>query len=125
MHFVKNNILIVLAYFGSIPIFLPFLNSEQEKIVFLVIHFATLINLFLLQYGLLNYVIKPMLYDNSTTSDKTKIVLFIVIKFSIILGAIIWGVHLIGNRIIIPIINYVLLIFLVSITTYIKRKEKL
>ena len=125
MHFVKNNILIVLAYFGSIPIFLPFLNSEQEKIVFLVIHFATLINLFLLQYGLLNYVIKPMLYDNSTTSDKTKIVLFIVIKFSIILGAIIWGVHLIGNRIIIPIINYVLLIFLVSITTYIKRKEKI
>ena len=92
-----------------------FLKSPAEYWVMLLVYVATYINLFILMYTLQ----KLMLSKESIESgrrDHVMIALMFVGKLFIVFGALGIGVHFIGNRIIIPLINYVVQILVLSIS---------
>jgi hypothetical protein len=50
--------------------------------------------------------------------DKVKVVVFFLLKFILLFAALTLGVHFIGNRIILGLLNYVLQIFVLCISMW-------
>jgi hypothetical protein len=91
-----------------------FAKGWLEIGVIFIVYFATLINLYLLMY-----IVSSMILSEevrlSGNMDKFKILLFFVAKVCVLFLALILGVHLIGNRIVIAILNYVVQIFVLGV----------
>lgn len=87
---------------------ISFCRNSIEVIVTLGVYLATLANLYMLyQVG---DAMRLSVAENNKIS-KTIIAIFFILKMFIILGSLTLGIHFIGNRIIIAILNYVLQIF--------------
>ncbi len=95
-------------------VFIFFLKIPQEILSFIVIYFAGLINIALLYQVI--YKIVEVTKNNQKKIKKWKIALLFLLKLLILIGAITWGVQTMQKRIIIPIFNYVIHIFVVLLT---------
>jgi hypothetical protein len=91
---------------------LAFARSVNEVLGILVIYLATILNQLLLVEGVFELV---------GASNKVKVVLLFLTKMAILFGALAFGVHLMGKRVIIPLLNYVVIIFVLGTSLKDKR----
>lgn len=96
-----------------------FVSNVIEVLVVLVIYLATLIN----QAILVELVVEmsesakyTKFNDEKPRVDRGRILSLSLLKIIIMLGAISFGVLFMGNRIIIPVLNYVFIIFILAIS---------
>ena len=96
---------------ASTIIFGLFCKSTNEVLVLSVVYIATLINLALLINLLTN------MFELKLSGGEIKplnILTMFILKLIIMFAALTWGIHLVGNRIIIPLINYILQILILT-----------
>jgi hypothetical protein len=101
----------------SIPttlVALAFARGVNEVMAILVIYLATILNQLLLVEGVFELV---------GASNKVKVVILFLLKMAILFGALALGVHLMGKRVIIPLLNYVVIIFVLGISLKNKREN--
>ena len=84
---------------------LTFARGVNDVAAILIIYFATVLNQLLLVEGV---------FELTGASSKSKVVLIFLIKMAILFGALTLGVHLMGKKVIIPLINYVVIIFVLG-----------
>lgn len=87
-----------------------FCSNGREILVVLIVYGATLLNM-----GLLTHMVKGMFNPEGEAISKGRMVFVGVGKFFLLLGAITLGVHLVGNRVMIAVSNYVVQLFIVGI----------
>ncbi len=100
---------------ATLLVFSLFCKGQTEILVLLGVHVATLINLYMLMF-----VVDRLLLNQevlaSKNIDKFKVVSYFLLKIFILFFALSLGVHFIGNRIIIALLNYVIQIFVLGIS---------
>lgn len=101
----KKYILFSILLFA---IFTPFLKGQTEFKVLIVTYVAVLINQYMIVRGVAD-LIEPLARGEKV--ENGWIVFLFVGKALILLMALIYGVQIIGNRIIIPVLFYVCQIF--------------
>lgn len=95
-----------------------FVQNIIEILVVIVIYIATLIN----QAILVELVVemsesaKYTKFNSEPRVDKGRVLGLSLLKIFIMLGAISFGVLFMGNRIIIPVLNYVIIIFILALS---------
>lgn len=90
-------------------------KNNLEIIAILTIYVATIIYLFMFAEGV--YRLTENQRSKSNDAKRKNIPFFFVGKLVILVGAIIFGVQIMGNRIIIPILNYTIQIFVLVYST--------
>ncbi len=85
-------------------------RNTQSTIGISIVYLATMIN----HYLLVLMTQKVMASNKSSNSYNYKLILIIISKFMILIGALYLAVHFMGNRVIIPVINYVVQIFILG-----------
>ena len=85
-------------------------RNTQSTIGISIVYLATMIN----HYLLVLLMHKVMASNKSSKSYNYKLILIIISKFMILIGALYLAVHFMGNRVIIPVINYVVQIFILG-----------
>ena len=85
-------------------------RSNQSTIGISIVYLATMIN----QYLLVLMTHKVLASDKSSKFYNYKLVFIIISKFMIIICALYLAVHFMGNRVIIPVINFVVQIFILG-----------
>lgn len=117
MHVIKkiNLKLFLPVSLGTLLIFSLFCNGLTEILVLIGVHVATLLNLYMLMFVVDRLLLSPEVLA-SKNIDKFKVVSYFLLKIFVIFFALSLGVHFIGNRIIIPLINYVIQIFVLGIS---------
>ncbi len=94
-------------------IFCLFARGITEIIVVFSIYVATLISLFLLMY-IMHVVIFDQKALRERKIDKMKLFLYMMLHILFLFGSIGLGVHFMGNRIILAVLNYVAQIFVMG-----------
>jgi hypothetical protein len=84
---------------------LTFARGVNDVVAILVIYLATVLNQFLLVEGV---------FELTSASNKLKVVMIFLMKMAILFGALTLGVHLMGKKVIIPLLNYVVIIFVLG-----------
>lgn len=84
---------------------LTFARGVNDVIAILIIYFATVLNQLLLVEGV---------FELTSASNKSKVIIIFLIKMAILFGALTLGVHLMGKKVIIPLLNYVVIIFVLG-----------
>ncbi len=97
----------------STALSLFFLNSREEVFGVLIVFFGTIVN----QLMLIESVMMVVDMGNSKPVDKIQLVTMFFGKFVVLFGALYLGWHFMGNRVIIPVINYVLHIFFLTLSS--------
>ena len=97
----------------STAVSLFFLNSVNEIIGVLIVFCGTIIN----QLMLTESVMMVVDLGNGKTVDRFQLVIMFLGKFLVLFGALYLGWHFMGNRVIIPVINYVLHIFFLTLSS--------
>ena len=87
-----------------------------------IIYFGTVLNQIMLVASLREMLL-PFVDTESRKSNK-KIVLLFVGKLVILFGSLSLGVHLMGKKVLIPLINYVVLIFVLVLFGFEKNKKR-
>ena len=87
------------------------------------VYFGTVLNQIMLVASLREMLL-PFVATGSQKSNK-KIVLLFVGKLVILFGSLSLGVHLMGKRVLIPLINYVVLIFVLVLFGFKKTKKEI
>ena len=88
----------------------------------MVVYIGTLINKFMLVEGVRGLI--ETFLDAKSKPRTKKVILLFVGKLVIIFGTLSLGVHLMGKRVLIPLINYVILIFILVIFC-VNKKERI
>ena len=88
-----------------------------------IVYFGTVLNQIMLVASLREMLL-PFVDTDSRRSNK-KIVLLFVGKLVILFGSLSLGVHLMGKRVLIPLINYVVLIFVLVLFGFEKTKKEI
>lgn len=94
---------------------LLFSESSKEVTVILGIYAATLANLFLL-LSVIQKIVEIGTATEPVDYSKLNLALVFVAKMAIIFLALTIGVHFMGKRIIIPLLNYVFQIFVLGVS---------
>ena len=94
-----------------------------EVLAVLTVYLGTILNHIMLVASLKELLI-PFVDTESQRSTK-KIVLLFVGKLVILFGSLSLGVHLMGKRVLIPLINYVVLIFVLVLFGFEKTKKEI
>jgi hypothetical protein len=94
---------------------LAFARNTTEIVTILVIYLATVIN----QISLVEVIMELVAERTSDLSrtyrvKKVKVALLFILKLLILFGALSLGIHLMGKRVLIPLLNYVVLIFVLG-----------
>ena len=97
-------------------------KSWVEILAVLTVYLGTILNHIMLVASLKELLI-PFVDTESQRSTK-KIVLLFVGKLVILFGSLSLGVHLMGKRVLIPLINYVVLIFVLVLFGFEKQKKR-
>ena len=96
-------------------------QSWSDYLGVLIVYLGTVLNQIMLVASL-KALLSPLVGAVVQKSNK-KIVLLFVGKLVILFGSLSLGVHLMGKRVIIPLINYVILIFVLVLCGFEKGKE--
>ena len=118
----KINLKVYLPY--SLPstlICFALCRNLDEVLGVIVVYLGTIINQFMLVQGI-RELIQPCLEAASSRRVKRIIFLFVG-KLVILFGTLSLGVHLMGERVLIALINYVVLIF-VLVVFGMNKKER-
>lgn len=94
-------------------LFCLFAKGITEIIVIFGVYVATLISLFLLMY-MMHIVIFNQQALRERKIDKAKLFLYMMLHVLFLFGSIGLGVHFMGNRIILAVLNYVAQIFVLG-----------
>ena len=97
-------------------------QSFTDALGVLVVYLGTILNQVMLVASL-RELLTPFVDSEGQKSNK-KIILLFVGKLVILFGSLSLGVHLMGKKVIIPLINYVVLIFVLVLFGFKKRKQK-
>ena len=111
----------VLFSLPSTAICVALCRSWIEVLGVFLIYFGTVLNQIMLVASLREMLL-PFVDTESQRSNK-KIVLLFVGKLVILFGSLSLGVHLMGKRVLIPLINYVVLIFVLVLFGFEKQKR--
>jgi len=96
---------------------LAFAQNTTEIITILVIYLATVLNQFLLVEVIMELVAERTAdLSRKYRVKKMKVFLLFVLKLLILFGALSLGIHFMGKRVLIPLLNYVVLIFVLGLT---------
>ncbi len=94
-------------------LFCLFAKGTSEIFVIFGVYVATLISLFLLMY-----IMHTVIFDQQALRekkiDKAKLFLYMMLHVLFLFGSIGLGVHFMGNRIILAVLNYVAQIFVMG-----------
>lgn len=90
-------------------------KSFMEVIAISVVYVATIIYLFMFAEAI--YELTGLYKENNKNAPKKRIAALFVGKLIILISALIFGVQIMGNRIIIPVINYIIQIFVLVLCT--------
>ena len=112
----------ILFSLPSTAICIALCRSWIEVLGVFLIYLGTVLNQIMLVVSLKEMVL-PFIDTESQRSNK-KIVLLFVGKLVILFGSLSLGVHLMGKRVLIPLINYVVLIFVLVLFGFEKEKKK-
>ncbi len=106
----KINIKIYLGLSGAIlPLSFYFAQNNKEILTILSVYLAVIINQWLLVETVEDLVLGAA---DQKDVDKGQLVFMFILKTLILIAALTFGVQTMGNRIIIPIIIYVIQIFI-------------
>ncbi len=105
----KKYFLLTIA---STLLFCLFARSRSEIIGICIIYVATIINHWMMMKGVEELVAPHLHVNDDKPLDKTKMAFLFVGKMFVLFGGIYLGVLFMGNRVIIPVLNYVTQIFL-------------
>ncbi len=94
---------------------LLFSQSQTETLVILGVYLATLINLFLL-LSVINKIVEIGTATEPVDYSKLRLALVFLAKMLVLFLALTIGVHFTGKRIIIPLLNYVIQIFVLGVS---------
>lgn len=97
---------------GSTVLTMVFARSLDDVYGILIVYAATILNHIMMLRGVRELVTPYLPGNEDIKSDKTMMVLFFVGKLVMLFGGISLGVLFMGNRVIIPVLNYVVQIFL-------------
>lgn len=100
----------ILLSLPSTAIMVLLLNSWIELILALIAYLFTLINQLMLVYGVTEFL-NPSYIDCPKNRPTKKIISVFILKLLILALAFVFCEHFMGKRVIIPIINYAILIF--------------
>ena len=103
----------MLISFGTTFLYTLFAADFKEVWILFGINFATLLNIFMIIF-----VIEKLLFDSGNNKTKGLLAGVFVLKTIILLSAFLVGVHFVGNRIILSVINYATQILILSIFLY-------
>ena len=95
-----------------------FLKTSKEYLATFIVFIAALINQLIL-IEIVFQLLNSRLAESKVSG--LKLAFLFILKIGIIFGALSFGVHLMGNRIIIPVINYCIQIFVLIFS--VKRQE--
>ena len=112
----------ILFSLPSTAICLALCRSWIEVLGVFLIYFGTVLNQIMLVASLREMLL-PFVDTESQRSNK-KIVLLFVGKLVILFGSLSLGVHLMGKKVLIPLINYVVLIFVLVLFGFEKQKKR-
>ena len=90
-----------------------FAGEMREVWVLFGVNFATLLNMFLIIF-----VVEKLLFDSKSSKTKGLLAGVFVAKTIILLLAFMVGVHFVGNKIILAVINYAVQIIILIIFLY-------
>lgn len=94
--------------------FCLFARNETEIFAILFVYIATLLALFFLMFILYSVIFNQEARANRKI-DKGKMFLYLLLHVLFLFGSIGIGVHFMGNRIILAVLNYVIQIFVLGI----------
>jgi hypothetical protein len=94
---------------------LYFATNTTDVYVILGIYLATLVNLFLL-LSVIQKIVEIGTATEPVEYSKLNLALIFVAKMAVIFLALSIGVHFMGKRIIIPLLNYVFQIFVLGVS---------
>lgn len=94
---------------------LLFAKTSQEALVITGIYFTTLTNLGLL-LGVISRIVEIGSSTEPVSYSKLNLALVLVGKMAIIFLGLSLGVHFMGKRVIIPLLNYVIQIFVLGVS---------
>lgn len=96
---------------------LAFAQNRTEILTILVIYVATILNQFLLVEVIMEMVAERRSDPSRAYRvKKLKVALLFILKLLILFGALSLGIHLMGKRVLIPLLNYVVLIFVLGLS---------
>lgn len=107
----------VIATLLSTAISAAFCNGYEEYIGLGLVYMGTVVNhIFLVE---LVWLLSENAKDNGqkTKHNKKKIVFYAIGKLAVLILALSFGVHFMGKRVIIAVLNYVLQIFILGLCT--------
>ena len=90
-----------------------FTQNLDEKIGIACVYIGTIVN----QIMLIESVMMVVDMGNGEKVDKFQMVTMFLGKFIILFGALYLGWHFMGNRVIIPVVNYVIHIFILTLSS--------
>ena len=90
-------------------------KSNTETLVILGVYLATRLNLFLL-LSVIQKIVDVAVATEPVEYSKLNLVLIFIAKMVVIFLALTIGVHFMGKRIIIPLLNYVFQIFVLGVS---------
>lgn len=97
---------------GSTLLTFLFARSKEEILGILVVYAATILNHYMMMRGVKELVTPYLPGGEKQKADRTMMLVFFIGKLLVLFGGIYVGVLLMGNRVIIPVLNYVIQIFL-------------
>jgi predicted membrane channel-forming protein YqfA (hemolysin III family) len=89
-----------------------FAHNSMEYLAIGVVYIATII--YLLMFSEAIFQLTTTYADDKQKSDKKLVVALFVGKLVILISALIFGVQIMGSRIIIPLLNYIIHIFVLG-----------
>ena len=95
-----------------------FFSKDQNDVIGIsIVLFATILNQLML-VSIVGEAIGGAASSGSSKEDvnKKRIVLFFVLKFIVLFLGLYGGYHFMGKRVIIPLLNYVVLIFILTLS---------
>ena len=101
----------------TLGFFCFFAENQSELIVIVGVYLATLVNLLMLTEGIIELTRRDVHEENSRLQiNKEKVIYLFIGKILLLILALTLGVQIIGNRIIIALINYIMQIFILVLS---------
>ena len=105
--------LFLLVSFGITFLFVFFTQNIREIAVLFGVNLATLVNIFMIIF-----VVERLLFDSKSKKTTGLLAGAFIAKTIILLLAFIVGIHFVGDRVILSVINYAVQILVLSIFLY-------
>jgi len=122
----KTKINLKKFFLISLPttaVFLAFSRNWNDALAIMIVYTATVVHLGMLSEAVFE-LIESQISEGHIHNVKDKIMYLFLGKLTILILGLLIGRQLMGNRIIIPVINYVIQIFILTFSIRSKGRDK-